>query len=273
MRIVSVGHAFFAATLVALGIMDLVKGDFTPVWAPVPESVPGREILIYLCAVVSLASGIGLLWRRTAAIAARVLLVFLLLWLLLLRVPNVFPAPTVLASWYGCAETAVMVAGAWVLYSSFATDWDRQRLGFAAGDTGLRIARVLYGLAMIFFGMGHFAYIEQTAVLIPGWLPGHVFWAYFTGGTFLLAGVGVLLGVFARLAAALSALQMGMFIVLVWLPIAATGKISAFQLGEFVVTCVLTAAAWVVADSYRGTPWLRWKALVPRRQSTPPESS
>lgn len=255
MRIASVGHAAFAATMIALGILGLSKGDFTPVWAPVPKGVPARQVLVYLCAIISLGSGLGVLWGRTAGTAARVLLAWLLLWLLLIKAPAAFPAPTEVASWYGCAEMAVMVAGAWVLYAWLAAEWDRRRLGFATGDKGVRIARVLYGLALIFFGVGHFAYVKQTAVLVPAWLPGHVFWAYCTGGTFIVAGVAVLIGACARMAAALSALQMGMFILVVWLPIVSAGHISAFQWGEFVVTCALTAGGWVVADSYRGISW------------------
>src|SRR5262249_28486681 len=144
-RIASVGHAVFAAIVIALGILGLIKGDFDQVWQ-VPKGLPGREVLAYVCACICLACGLGLLWRRSAASAARVLLALVLLLTLAFKARFVFLQPTVEGTYQSLGENAVLVAGAWVLYAWFATDWDRQHLGFATGDGGVRIARVLYAL-------------------------------------------------------------------------------------------------------------------------------
>ena len=255
MRIASAGHAVFALTMIGVGILGLIKGNLTAVWQPVLKNVPAIQVLIYVCAFISVACGIGLLWERQAALAARVLLVYLLLWLLVFRVPGLLHGITVDVYW-SLSQTGVLLAAAWVLYAWFANDWDRHRFRFTTGDKGLHIARAIYGASIIPFGIAHFQYLAHTASMVPRWLPAHVFWAYFTGGAFVVAGIAILFGMYARLAAALSALQIGLFLLLVWVPAMATRSLNRFEWGEVVVTCVLTAAGWVVADSYRGVPWI-----------------
>lgn len=252
MRIVSWGHAFFAASLIMFGIMGLVTGGFTPIWTPEPRSLPGHQALAYLCTLIALGSGIGLFWRRSAAVAARVLCGFLLAWLLLLNVPFLLLHLGWGFAW-AAGQMSVLLGTAWVLYVWFAGDWDRRRLGFVAGDAGLRIARILYGLGLIVFGIAHFTFLARTVSMVPGWLPWHLGWAYFFGCTFIAAGIALNIGVYARVAAALMVVQVGLFTVLVWIPVVlATPSIGDWH--EFIVSVALTAAAWVMADSYRRKP-------------------
>ena len=256
LRSLSVSHALFAATLIAVGVLGLVQGDFAPIWQPVPKGLPAREALAYLCAVVSLASGVGLLATRAAATASRALLALLLVWMVAFRLRVIALEPAVAVAWEGWGETAVITAAAWALYARFAAAWDRQHIGFATGESGLDVARALFGLALIPLGLAHIVYVNETAALVPTWLPWHVGWAYLTGVAYIAAGLAVLTGVCARLGAALSTLQMAVFTVLVWGPVVIAGPKDAFQWSESVVSWTLTIAGWVAVDSYRGYPWL-----------------
>ena len=118
------GHALFAVTMIAFGVLGLVQGNFAPIWQGVPKGFAARTALVYLCAFVSLACGTGLLWPRIRASAARVLFVYLLLWMLLFKVPFIVRGPTVEVNYQSCGETAVLVAAAWVVADSYrGTPW------------------------------------------------------------------------------------------------------------------------------------------------------
>ncbi len=240
MAITTIGQAVFAATFIALGILGLASGDFAPIWGPMPKDFPAREFLVWICALVPLASGVGLLFRRTFVFAARLLLALLVLWLTFIRVRVLVASPGAIDSWFGVAEISVYLVATWAFYDE------------VTGKRRMRVATVLYALCLLLFGIAHFIYINETASLVPGWLPAHLAFAYITGATYIAASAAVASGVKRRLAAILAAWQMGGFTVLVWFPIVTTGAPSPFTWSEFVVSIALTSSAWVIAEAYRG---------------------
>lgn len=260
MQLSRVGITVFAASLIGLGVQGLVFGDFALVWQPVPHWVPGRTAIAYACGLVSFASGVGLLWRRTMAAASTLAFFYLLLWLLLLRVPAIFTAPRVEVSWSGCGENAIALAGALALFAVLGSPVDR--VTFASGmpddwaTRGVYAARIMLGIALIPCGLAHLVYLKDTAAFVPAWIPGHVGWAIATALGFFAAAVGILFSVYARLAAALVTGMMAAFTLLTWMAGLAVAPADRMQWTGLFVSWLLTGGSWVVAETYRGVPWL-----------------
>jgi len=203
--------------------------------------------LAYASAVVMIAAGAGLLSKRTSRISSGVLLVYLVLWLLL-KLPALVMAPQLEYNWLGFGEIAVIVAAGLVLFASDRERRESASLKFATGGSGIRIARIVFGLALIPIGLSHFVYAKETIGFIPEWLPFRRGWAYLTGAGHIAAGLGVLFGILPRLAAMLEAAMIGIFTVLVWLPLVIKTPNQLNWTG-LLISWTIGAAAWVVAES------------------------
>jgi uncharacterized membrane protein len=158
-------------------------------------------------------------------------------------------APLVEVNWLGFGEIAVIVAGGWVLFAAERAGRKSYNLGFATGERGLRIARLLFALALIPIGLSHFVYARETIGFVPAWLPFRGGWAYLTGAGHIAAGLGVLFGVVPRLAAMLEAGMIGVFTALVWVPLVVAAPTSQLPWTGFLISWTIGAAAWVVAGS------------------------
>ncbi len=249
-------RAAFAAALAGLGIAGLIYGNSSGIWEPLPKSLPGRSLVMYSCSLVALAGGLALAVRPLTVLACRIVLPFLLLWLVLLKLPPLLLAPQVVVGWESFAETAALSAGGWCLFAAHAGAWERRHLAFAVGESGVRAARALLIAALPMIGVSHFAYHDLTASLVPKWLGFPLGWTYLTGAASLAAAAGMLLGVVPRLAASLEAAMLWTFTLLVWVPRVVSRPHDEGNWSELLISAAIAGGAWLVAGTWRGVPWL-----------------
>lgn len=67
------------------------------------------------------------------------------------------------------------------------------------------LGRFLFATALFIFGAQHFTLIPFIASLVPAWMPGHVFLAYFTGSAMVAAALSIATGKLVRVAGVLLA--------------------------------------------------------------------
>lgn len=239
MRAPDLVSRFFSATLIAIGIYSLISVQFVAFWPPL---VPVPSQMKWVSGAASLLGGLGLQQRTTVHFAAGILLATLVIWFALFKAPAVFAAPLIAASWESIAETMVITAAVLCLFKA---------------SYSAPVARLLFGSAMCTFGIAHFAYIAQTAALVPKWLPAHVGLVYFTGTVFVISGAALVLGIAARRFTILVVVQMGLFTILVWLPKIFADVHDVQAVSECLDSAALTAAAAVIAQSIQGSRRLR----------------
>lgn len=249
-------RVLFAAALIALGITGLVDGDFALVWQQVPPNLPGRTVLAYVCAVIELATGVGLLFERTLTPACRILFPYLVLWVVLLEIPEVVRAPLDAEAWGGIGETGTMAAGAWCLFAAHAGPWGMQYLGSTVESIGIRAARGLLVLTLPMLGMEVIVdALKAGDHVMQPWLqalPDPMAWAILSGAGSFATCLGILFGIWPRLAATLEAAMVGIIGIVYWGPDLYTGRTATTA---FIITFLVAAGVWVVAETYRGVPW------------------
>lgn len=247
MRATGFGRTLFGLSMAALGALGIVFRDFAFAWQLVPKTIAWHDPLAIVSGVLLVASGVALLVPRTARLAGLALAAFLFAFVLAARVPPVVAQPHIEANWYGLGETLVLVAGAWTIFATLPA-----RSGPAFAKLGnIRFGQILFALALPALGLAHFFYVDQTAPLIPSWLPFHVPLAYFTGAAHIAAGAGILFGIVPRLAATLEAVMVSLFTLLVWVPAVIASPRNIYDWVELALSAAIAGAAWSVAESFR----------------------
>lgn len=92
-----------------------------------------------------------------------------------------------------------------------------------------KVGVILYALVIGFFGINHFMNGTGMAKMVPGFLPGGVFWVYITGAAMIAAAIAFLIDKQTRLAGLLLALFLILIVLTVHLPAVVSAQDESFR--------------------------------------------
>lgn len=238
------GCRVYSLGVMALGVISLAFGEFDP-GQPVPANFPYRTILAYAAGVFMVVAAVAVQLRRTVAWGGAALAVYYGLLVVLLLDGRLLLAHYAEYGMYENVSMPLAIAlGGLIIHAASAG------IDATLSARVTRLCQLGFGVCGLIWGGAHFVYMNMTAPLVPKWLPpGQVFWGYVTGVCFIAAGLAILTGVKARLAAILLTVMIACFGLLANDRVLLTGLSSHFNWSESALNLALTGVAWVVADS------------------------
>jgi uncharacterized membrane protein len=234
----------FGIGMIALGIMTLASGDFAYDWLPVSKELPARAFIARIVGTAFIGIGILLLMPHTTRLGFGALAVAFWLWELLVHVPLMIETGK---NWLGAAEVLALCGGTFALLGMTSKTPRRGIANWLIGRKAIVPGRVLFALSLPVFGYSHFLYAEFASKMIPEWVPGRLFFTYLSGVGHVAAGLSLLTGVLARIAAPALCFMFGSFIAFMHIPRVLAAPGSRYEWTMLTISVLLSAAAWAIA--------------------------
>ena len=216
------GRIFIALALIVFGVQHFLYSGFIGDLGLVPVWAPAHLVWAWLAGTILLLAGLSVLTGIYARLITT-LLGFVFLCSAFLRFSAHIPGMIHNFGNRGVFfELLACCGGSWMLACTFSGSGS----GLSSGARFLNpsdaltvslatVGRSLFGIAFVVFGTLHFQAPAWIASLIPHWIPFHLFLAWFTGCALVAAGLSITAKIRTRLSAALLALMLFCWVVIV----------------------------------------------------------
>jgi uncharacterized membrane protein len=250
-KILAFGPLFFASPMAVFAAQHYTEAK--AVATVVPSWIPGHLFWTYFVGTALVAASTSIALNKQARMAAILLAVMLIVFVLLLHVPRIMADPNNVISWAVALRDLAFSAGAMALAAA-----QTEKLRYQGGNWLRTLARVLLSVSTIFFGVEHFLHPEFMPAIdfdrsMPAWIPVPMFWSYLAGTAFLLAGASLIGNRKTRLAATWLGVVVFLLVLFVYLPILVANPFDIDNgLNFFVSTLAFSGVALLVAKAMPG---------------------
>ncbi len=225
-NLTTLGRFFLAIPMVAFGIQHFVYlGFVTRVFPKAPDWIPQPSLLACALGALLVVAGAAIMIEKAARLAALLLGAVILLSFALLYMPMLLTNPPNGGLWTNAGKALALSGGSFLLAGALPVKSGGPANALATVVKTLEkfipLGRFFFAAFLILCGIEHFIYIEVVKAIVPSWIPGHLFWTFFTGAALIAGGVGICVSLTSQLAAILSGLMIFLWVVLLHIPRAA----------------------------------------------------
>jgi len=247
--LLKVGRLIFAIAMVFFGVQFFVF--VTSMNGPLPGPPWSRGVLFldWLACAGFILAGVSIATGKMGRLVSMLLGTVLFLYALLSHVPGLVTRPHDPGPWTDVFEILAMSGGALVLAASFPPDGGSSHTWDRAVGTMADIARFFIAIALVVFAVQHFIYAGFVASLVPAWIPGHLFWAYFTAIAFIAAALSIATKKMVRLAATLVGTMFFLWVVLLHVPRVAHAMRNGDEVTSLFVALAMSGVGFVLAGA------------------------
>lgn len=216
-NLIRASRAFYGVGIAGIGVQQFIYSGFRPMLLPFwPSSIPGQTTWAYVVGAGLVLAGIIIaLSKRARMISIGLGVSFFLLFLVFHVYHQVFlnPHGFHLGLWTNALKELAFSGGAFIVAASYPED------KFLASNKLLfTLGRIFFAIMLIAFGIDHFLYMDFVAPLVPAWIPGAMFWAYFAAVALIGAGVCFLLNIKLRLVGMLAGIMLFLWVIILHIP-------------------------------------------------------
>lgn len=249
----NIGKTFYGIGIAGIGGLQFIYPWFRPVLLPIPaEETQNLTALVYVSGLALIAAGLYIAFGRTVKSAALFLGSTLLLFFIFGHLPNrIIHNPGIVGAWTDALKLLALSGGAFMVAGKFLANSLPRVLNLA--DKITPYGKYFFGLMLVIFGIDHLLYTEFVKTLVPGWIPGPVFWTYFGAVALIGSGLAIFLGFKPRLIGLLLGTMLFTWFVILHIPRALVAPVtdngnewtSVFQCLAFAGMALL----WSCSDS------------------------
>ena len=248
----------YGVMMIGLALQQIFYAEFRPVIVPAIQHFPGYVFLVYLLSVFLIISGLSVIVEKYARSISIVTGGLLLLLILFTQVPYelfIDPYNAHLGSWAFALKELAFCGSAFTVADTF-NKADEQLKGgnFIMNllEKMIPLGSVFFAVMLVCFGISHFLYVQFIQVLVPNWIPGHVFWTYLAGAALAASGIAIILRVQVKLSALLLASIIFLWFIFLHIPraIAAPYTDKGNELSSVFESLGFSGVAYLIACGY-----------------------